>query len=330
MAKETIGKTISVAAGVCVVCSVFVSTASVVLKDRQEINKKLDKRKNILRAAGVLGEKENVRDLLKRRIKEGVLEKDATLDDLFYNEVDERWVGFFKNVDGDLLKRRIKEGVLKKDATLDDLFRNEVDKKWRRFYKYNTVDKKWVRLKAVAFVDEKDVEPEYRDERKAAKDPRLRVEIEPGADTAGFKYKAPFQRIYFTKQGAGQPRIILPVHGKGLWSTMYWFIALDAADLDTILSFSFYEHGETPGLGGEVDAEDWKASWIDKKAFDEGGKVAIKVVKGKADKGALDQVDGLSGATLTANGVEKLVKFWLDDEGYGPLLEQLAAEGGTR
>jgi len=115
---------------------------------------------------------------------------------------------------------------------------------------------------------------------------------------------------------------------------MYGFIALDAADLNTILSFSFYEHGETPGLGGEVDAEDWKASWIDKKAFDaplvDGGNVAIDVVKGKADKDAEHQMDGLSGATLTANGVEKLVKFWLGDEGYGPLLHRLVAEGGTR
>jgi Na+-transporting NADH:ubiquinone oxidoreductase subunit C len=161
MAKESIGRTISVAAGVCVVCSVFVSTASVALKERQEINKKLDKRKNILRAAGVLGEQDDVRDLLKKRIEEGVLEKDATLDDLFYNEVDEQWVC----------------------------------------------------LETGEFVDEKEIDPGYAEERKAAKDPRLRVEIAPapGADRAGFKYKAPLRRIYFTKESAGGRRIILPM-----------------------------------------------------------------------------------------------------------------------
>ena len=283
MAKETIGRTIGVAMGVCVVCSVFVSTASVALKERQEINKKLDKRKNILRAAGVLGEKESVQSLLARRVEEGALSKDASLDDLFYNEVEEQWVD----------------------------------------------------LKTGQFVDAQDVDPAYEDERKAAKDPKLRAEIAKGANTAGFKYKSPYRRIYFTKQSNGGRRIILPLHGKGLWSTMYGFIALDAADLNTILSFSFYEHGETPGLGGKVDDDDWKASWVDnKKAFDaplaEGGKVAIDVVKGKAKDGALHEVDGLGGATLTANGVEKLVRFWLGEEGYGPLLERLAAEGATR
>jgi len=278
MAKETIGKTIGVAMGICVVCSVFVSTASVALKERQEINKKLDKRKNILRAAGVLGEKESVQSLLKRRVKEGALSKDTSLDDLFYNEVDELWV----------------------------------------------------ELKTGQFVDAEKVDPAYEDERKAAKDPKLRAEIAKGANTAGFKYKSPYRRIYFTKQSAGERRIILPLHGKGLWSTMYGFIALDAADLNTILSFSFYEHGETPGLGGEVDAEEWKASWIDKKAFDQRGSIAIDVVKGDSDEGAMHEVDGLAGATLTANGVEKLVRFWLGEEGYGPLLERLAAEGGTQ
>ena len=73
--------------------------------------------------------------------------------------------------------------------------------------------------------------------------------------------------------------IILPVEGKGLWSTLYGFIAL-APDTRTIEGITFYEHGETPGLGGEVDNPSWKALWPGRKAFDEDWEPAIEVIKG--------------------------------------------------
>jgi len=154
------------------------------------------------------------------------------------------------------------------------------------------------------------------------------VAIPKKKDIGGIRRKSRYQSIYFTKGDRDQRRIILPMHGNGLWSTMYGFLALDAADLNTILSFAFYEHGETPGLGGEVDNPDWKGSWTqNKKAFDDSWKPSIKVVKGKARQDSIHEVDGLSGATLTARGVENLVLFWLGEEGYGPLLTRLR-EGG--
>ncbi len=103
---------------------------------------------------------------------------------------------------------------------------------------------------------------------------------------------------------------------------MYGLIALDQ-DLTIVKGFTFYEHGETPGLGGEVDNPAWKRSWIGKKVYDQSGKLQIEVIKGKvnpADSQAQYQVDGLSGATLTTRGINNLVQFWLSDNGYGPFI----------
>ena len=123
-------------------------------------------------------------------------------------------------------------------------------------------------------------------------------------------------------------KIILPVHGKGLWSTMYGFLALNR-DGETVEGFAFYQQGETPGLGGEVDNPKWKASWIGKKVLDESGNPVIDIVKGSVDTTrpeAVHQVDGLSGATITSNGVENLLRFWLGENGFGPYLSKIRGE----
>ena len=116
-------------------------------------------------------------------------------------------------------------------------------------------------------------------------------------------------------------QIVLPVYGKGLWSTLYGFLAL-AADTRTVRGITFYQHAETPGLGGEVDNDDWKAQWIGRVALDDEYQPQIDVVRGVADPDTDYQVDGLSGATITSNGVEGLVDYWLGDDGFGPFLER--------
>jgi Na+-transporting NADH:ubiquinone oxidoreductase subunit C len=123
----------------------------------------------------------------------------------------------------------------------------------------------------------------------------------------------------------GLSKVILPVRGYGLWSTMSGFVALDK-DLNTVLGFGFYDQKETPGLGGEVDNPKWKQLWIGKKIYSESGEVEISVVKGHVDDATPDagyKVDGLSGATLTSNGVSNLMKFWMGDKGYKPFLTNL-------
>jgi Na+-transporting NADH:ubiquinone oxidoreductase subunit C len=105
---------------------------------------------------------------------------------------------------------------------------------------------------------------------------------------------------------------------------LYGFVALES-DANTIAGLGFYEHGETPGLGGEVDNPRWKALWEGKRAYRD-GQVAINVAKGAVNpqsSGANWQVDGLSGATLTSRGVSNLVQFWLGAEGFQPYLTNL-------
>jgi Na+-transporting NADH:ubiquinone oxidoreductase subunit C len=111
---------------------------------------------------------------------------------------------------------------------------------------------------------------------------------------------------------------------------LYGFVAL-RADFDTIHGLTFYKHGETPGLGGEVDNPRWRAKWADRKVFDENFDPAIRVIKGPAGppEEAPFEVDGLSGATITSNGVTYLMQFWLGEDGFGPYLEKLRSEGGA-
>ena len=70
----------------------------------------------------------------------------------------------------------------------------------------------------------------------------------------------------------GAEKIILPISGYGLWSTMYGFIALET-DGNTVADITFYAHGETPGLGDFISKPAWRALWRGKRVFDESGKL---------------------------------------------------------
>lgn len=131
--------------------------------------------------------------------------------------------------------------------------------------------------------------------------------------------------VYKQRDPDGQlAQLVLPIEGKGLWSTMYGFLAL-GPDLKTVRGLTYYEHGETPGLGGEVDSPRWKALWPGRQVRDAEGQVDITVVRGSAGPVSQDphRVDGLSGATLTSRGVTAMLRFWLGAQGFGPYLEQL-------
>ena len=163
------------------------------------------------------------------------------------------------------------------------------------------------------------------DSRAAARAPETSHQIAPAQDLAAIKARSRYKDVYLVMEGNTLQQLILPVHGKGLWSTMYGFISL-ASDLTTVNGFAFYEHGETPGLGGEIDNPSWKKQWPGKKVYDETGKTRIEVLKGTVDRSSPDaiyQADGLAGATLTARGVGNLLKYWMGDNGYKPFLEKL-------
>lgn len=168
----------------------------------------------------------------------------------------------------------------------------------------------------------KDIDPKTYDQGKAEKDPSIMETIPAGKDVAGIKRRAKYQMVYLVKKDGEVDQIVLHVYGKGLWSTMKGFLSLDK-DGETVRGFNYYAHGETPGLGGEIDNPKWIGQWPGKKVFNEDGKPAIDVVKGLVnpnDPNAAYKVDGLSGATLTANGVEYTFTYWMSEHGYGKFL----------
>jgi len=246
-------KTIFVAALLCLVCSVLVSTSAVILKPLQQVNKANDIKKNILAVTGLLS-------------------AEADIDTLF------------------------------------DQFETKV-----------------VNLETGEYAD---IDVASYNQRKAASDPAQSVELTAEQDIASIGSRAKLATIYVLKDGDTVKQVVLPIHGYGLWSTLYGFISFDS-DFNTIGGLQFYEHAETPGLGGEVDNPKWRKQWQGKKAFDSEGSLKIEVIRGFVDykvAGAEHKIDGLSGATLTSVGVSNLVKYWLGDHAFGPYLKNMRTE----
>ncbi|MGR9053742.1 MAG: Na(+)-translocating NADH-quinone reductase subunit C [Gammaproteobacteria bacterium] len=158
-----------------------------------------------------------------------------------------------------------------------------------------------------------------------AADRKYGMNIPPDEDLAKIKRRPRDMVVYLVKTDNRPDKLVLPIYGKGLWSTLYGFLALDE-NLNTIAGITFYRHGETPGLGGEIENPNWQHIWQGKQAFDAAGNVIIEIVHGEVDTRspkANHQIDGLSGSTLTSRGVDHLVKYWLGQHGYGPLLARL-------
>ncbi|MBJ7550494.1 Na(+)-translocating NADH-quinone reductase subunit C [Marinomonas ostreistagni] len=199
---------------------------------------------------------------------------------------------------------------------------------------FANVEKRLVNVSEGRFATEEElaqagVTVDAYNQQAAAKDPALSVSLSGDQDPASIKRRANFATVYVVKDENADARIILPVHGYGLWSTMYGFMALEG-DFSTVVGFGFYQQAETPGLGGEVDNPAWKALWEGKEVYNEQGDAVIALAKGAVDPNdpqASHKVDGLSGATLTSRGVTNLVQYWLGEDGFGPFLAKLRSEG---
>ena len=98
--------------------------------------------------------------------------------------------------------------------------------------------------------------------------------------------------------------VVLPISGKGLWSTLFGYFAIDSNNYSTVRGITFYKHKETPGLGGEVSKKWFQSNFIGKEIYKSNSLNSVKVAKaGYADKNSLYEVDGISGATITSKGV---------------------------
>ncbi|AZT84371.1 Na(+)-translocating NADH-quinone reductase subunit C [Marinobacter sp. NP-4(2019)] len=209
-------------------------------------------------------------------------------------------------------------GMLKEGASAD-----EIEEVFSRF------DVRLLDLDSGEYVEPSEVgveDPMKYDMYKAASDPAMSTNIPSSEDKAGIKRRPNVAKIFTLSENGELVRVVLPVHGYGLWSTLYGFVSLEG-DANTIEGLGFYAHAETPGLGGEVDNPRWKRQWVGKEVYgDQMEEPQIRLVKGGVSADAADKehkVDALSGATLTSRGVEQLVNYWMGDRGYAPFLKKL-------
>jgi Na+-transporting NADH:ubiquinone oxidoreductase subunit C len=254
--NDNIIKTIGVATLLCLVCSVIVSGAAIILKPQQVANKLLDKKRNILIVAGISDDSKTVKELFAQ------------------------------------------------------------------------IDTRVVDMSTGEFTDA--VNAETFDQRKAANDAEYRVDLSKSQDVASIGAISKYGNVYLLRDGDAVSKIILPIRGYGLWSTMYGFIALES-DARTVSGITFYEHGETPGLGGEIENKKWQASWHGKHITDLQGNPELRLVKGGVTESTPNseyKVDGLAGATLTSNGVSNLIQFWMGEDAFGPFLERVRSGNG--
>ncbi|MCH8258383.1 MAG: Na(+)-translocating NADH-quinone reductase subunit C [Proteobacteria bacterium] len=218
----------------------------------------------------------------------------------------------------------IAAGLFEQGVTLEE----EIDSLFGEF-EIRVIDLEEQRLLSDAEVEQAGIDVLKYDQRKAAKNPELSIELSSKEDIASINRRARYSIVYLLRKDGKLDRIVLPIHGYGLWSTLYGFIAL-RGDGNTVSGITFYEQQETAGLGGEVDNPAWKALWPGKQIYDADHKVALKVIKGTVDKrspNAKHPVDGLSGATITSRGVQNLIRYWLGDSAFGPVLLGLSGRG---
>ena len=190
---------------------------------------------------------------------------------------------------------------------------------------YSRVEERLVNLETGEYetgLDIKTYEP-----RDAAKKEATSTEINDPKFNIGIDRREKVVRVYMIRDPKTNQitQVVLPVYGKGLWSTLYGYLAVKK-DLQTVQGLTFYEHAETPGLGGEVDNPAWKAQWVGLKLYDAEGNPAAAVAKGPAPADSEHMVDGLSGATITARGVSNLIGYWTGPNGYGQYLKALSEE----
>lgn len=174
-----------------------------------------------------------------------------------------------------------------------------------------------VNLETGEYTDEFD--PETYNSFEAARDPASGRTLSGEKDIAGLSRVEKFATVYLVGDAEDPDQIVLPIRGQGLWGLMRGFLSVEG-DGNTIVSITYYEHSETPGLGAEVNNPRWQSQWKGKEIYDEEGDLSPEIHLTKGGASSEHEVDALSGATLTSNGVTNMLQFWLSEEGFGEYL----------
>lgn len=144
--------------------------------------------------------------------------------------------------------------------------------------------------------------------------------LDKNDDIAGIVERPNFVQVHMLRKQGELELLLLPVYGKGYQSTIKAWLSL-AGDLNTVVALSVFEQGETPGIGTRITEESWLKLWAEKKVYDSEGNVALTVVKGQSSTD--NEVDGISGATRSSNGISGMIQFWLGDLGFGKYINNL-------
>ncbi|MBT8059058.1 MAG: NADH:ubiquinone reductase (Na(+)-transporting) subunit C [Gammaproteobacteria bacterium] len=195
---------------------------------------------------------------------------------------------------------------------------------------YRSLDLRLVHIDTAEFDDGHDAVT--FDPRRAAADPELGVEVPAEQDVASLGRRSRLAPVYLVWRDDELDRVILPVHGAGMWSVLRGFIALEG-DLNTIAGMTFYEQNETPGLGDQVTHQHWLDQWAGRRIFDAEGGIGFRVSAGQVEEGsgaAIHQVDALTGATITGNAVTAMMQYWFGPHGYRDFLAALRDDPPTR
>jgi Na+-transporting NADH:ubiquinone oxidoreductase subunit C len=150
------------------------------------------------------------------------------------------------------------------------------------------------------------------------------ITIPSELDIAGLRDRSKYATVYLLQSKGSLRLIVLPVSGVGYQSEIHAMLALEA-DLTTIAALTITDQGETPGLGSRIEEPIWQSQWQGIKTKDETGTIVVAVARGQAS--TQYEVDGISGATRTGNGVANMLRYWLGAHGYGPFLNRLEQEG---
>ncbi|NQV15278.1 NADH:ubiquinone reductase (Na(+)-transporting) subunit C [bacterium] len=211
-------------------------------------------------------------------------------------------------------------------ATAATLLKDRQDQNIQLDIKYNI-------LNVLGLVENDDVEPE---KLLALYDQKVKTYV---VDTDGkmvqgviaedvdLKVNPDLLPIFTRQEGDNILAYCIPTQGKALWSTVKGYIALES-DLNTVKGITFYSHGETPGLGGEIDKEWFTDAFKGKTILNDAGEiVSVEIIKGKIranEKNPEHKVDGISGATLTGLGLNRFIKATL--EKYEPYFKSVRGD----